>query len=358
MNARMLSRLLARAALAAIACMPALGPLARAADDDAAAQPLPARLSETGLYVAGSSSEVRASNVEFAPQYPLCSDGAIKRRWIHLAPGTAVDASRPDAWEFPRGTRLWKEFSIGRRVETRLIERLGDGSWRFATYVWNENGTDAELAPADGVELAVSGAPGGRYSVPSRTDCLACHEGTTVPVLGFTTLQLSPDRDPLAPHADAARGEPVDLRSLAARGLLGNLPQSLLERPPRIEAATPRARAALGYLHGNCGHCHNDTGPLKDLDLALAQPTGASDAGVTRTLRSLLDHTSRYRARGSDAARRIVAGQPDASILVLRMQSTNPSARMPPLGVQGLDSDALALIRQWIRDDVHPPKEP
>ncbi len=89
---------------------------------------------------------VRADNIAFAPQYPLWSDGASKRRWIHLPPGTAIDASRADAWEFPLGTRLWKEFSYGRRVETRLIERLADGSWRFAAYVWNDEGTDAVLA--------------------------------------------------------------------------------------------------------------------------------------------------------------------------------------------------------------------
>ena len=67
-------------------------------------------------------------NLAFSPQYPLWSDGAAKRRWISLPPGTAIDASRPDAWEFPRGTRLWKEFSLDRPVETRFIERLPDGS--------------------------------------------------------------------------------------------------------------------------------------------------------------------------------------------------------------------------------------
>ena len=167
--------------------------------------PLPQRLSDTGLYVAGSVTTVRADNIAFAPQYPLWSDGTSKRRWIYLPPGTAIDASRIDAWEFPVGTRLWKEFSYDRRVETRFIERLADGSWRFAAYVWNEAGTDAVLAAEDGAVLPISAAPGGRYTVPSRNDCLACHEGAPVPVLGFSALQLSPDRDPLAPHAEPAR---------------------------------------------------------------------------------------------------------------------------------------------------------
>ena len=47
---------------------------------------------------------------------------------------------------FPVGTRLWKEFSLGRRLETRMLERTREG-WRFATYVWTEDGTDAVLAP-------------------------------------------------------------------------------------------------------------------------------------------------------------------------------------------------------------------
>src|SRR5688572_27347644 len=83
----------------------------------AGARPGPARLSDTGLFVAGSSAEVHPENISFSPQYPLWTDGATKRRWIRLPRGKFIDASRPDAWKFPVGTRLWKEFSFGRRVE-------------------------------------------------------------------------------------------------------------------------------------------------------------------------------------------------------------------------------------------------
>src|SRR5918993_2748471 len=181
--------------------------------------PLPQRLSETGLYVA-DSLRVRGDNIAFAPQYPLWSDGTSKRRWIYLPPGEAIDASRVDAWEFPVGTRLWKEFAYDRRVETRYIERLADGSWRFAAYVWNKEGTDAVLAAEDGAVVPVSAAPGGRYVVPSRSDCLACHEGPSVPVLGFSALQLSTDRDPLAPHAEPARTDHANFSNLVASGRL------------------------------------------------------------------------------------------------------------------------------------------
>src|SRR5262245_60459589 len=85
--------------------------------------PLPQRLSETGLFVRGSN-EVRADVIAFSPQYPLWSDGTRKRRWIYLPAGTSIDAAQVDAWEFPVGTKLWKEFGYGDRIETRLVERL------------------------------------------------------------------------------------------------------------------------------------------------------------------------------------------------------------------------------------------
>jgi hypothetical protein len=142
----------------------------------APAPPLPGRLSDTGLYVEGSISRVQPHVLAFTPQYPLWSDAATKRRWVRLPPGTAIDASEPDAWKFPRGTRIWKEFSHERRVETRYIERLADGTWRYATYVWTPDGSDALLAPERGSELML--VPTARaYRVPSRDDCRACHEG-------------------------------------------------------------------------------------------------------------------------------------------------------------------------------------
>ncbi len=313
--------------------------------------PLPQRLSDTGLFVPGTTT-VRPEHIAFSPQYPLWSDGTGKRRWISLPPGTVIDASDPDAWGFPIGTRLWKEFSYGSAVETRYVERLADGSWRFATYLWNPQGTDAELAPARGTVLAVADAPGGRYAVPGRGDCLACHDGGATPVLGFGALQLSPDRDPLAPHADAKAEGFADLRSLAARGVLRNLPPALLDSPPRIAAASPTARAALGYLHGNCGHCHNDSGALASLDLALLQRAAEPGASAERTLKSLLGHTSRFRPHDGNQSKRLVAGSDADSVLAVRMKTANPMARMPPLGVRVADGEGIALIERWIRTDL------
>lgn len=296
--------------------------------------------------------------VGFSPQYPLWSDGADKERSMRLPPGAAIDASDPDAWQFPAGTQLWKTFSVGGRpVETRYIERAGNGSWRFATYVWDEKGQQAQLAPAKGTSVAVPNAPGGRYAVPSRTDCLACHASANVPVLGVSALQLSPDRDPLAPGAKPRQGGQLDLRELVARGFVRGLPRELLERPPRIVADTPVERAALGYLHGNCAHCHNGSDNRVPVRLTLAQSVSDPHRSRDDALRSAVRAPSRWRAADGDDAVVIHPGHAGASALAQRMQSRDPRVRMPPLATREPDGDGLALVMRWIDHHLDNPKE-
>jgi hypothetical protein len=228
---------------------------------------LPPDLPATGYY--------ELAKVEFAPQYPLWSDGAAKRRWIYLPPGTAIDKRDADAWAFPVGTRFWKEFALERRIETRYSERMPDGSWRFATYLWDDGGTKAVLAPADGAQV-------GRFTVPSRADCVTCHEGPAVPVLGYSAAQL--------------------------------------------QAKLP---GAAGYLHGNCGHCHNERA-LPGLDFELAHRPSQGAASVKRTWLG--------------AAQR-------AATIRERMASHNPMKRMPPVGVSLPDAEGIALIQRWINKE-------
>ena len=348
MNVLVLAALAAGAMLAAVApaAGPAVDPLDVASDPK---EPPPLSLRDTGLFGADGRS-VRADIVAFSPQYPLWSDGASKRRWMRVPAGTSIDASQPDAWDFPRGTRLWKEFSRGRRVETRLIERLADGSWRFVAYAWNAEGTEATLVPDNGMTVDVAGTPTGRYEIPSRYDCLGCHEGPAVPVLGFSALQLSADRDANAPHAERASAGAADLRALVERGLVRNLAPSLVATPPRIPADDPIARAALGYLHANCGHCHNDDGALSSVDMVLSQRVDDPRAGVMRTLESLVNRAPRHRSRLSPTLARVLPGNPDASLVSVKMHTTDPNTRMPPIGVSIVDDEGAALIDRWIRE--------
>jgi len=313
---------------------------------------IPERLEDTGLYSDIESQTLSSDVLAFEPQYPLWTDGAAKRRWIHLPPGRSIDGSDPDHLRFPTGTRLWKEFSFRDRVETRFMLLAGDGQWRFASYRWSADGRSATLAPEGGVRNASESAPGVPFDIPGRSDCLACHAAGPDAVLGFTTLQLSADREPLAPHAQPVPAGAVDLSALTRLGLLRNLPPSLLETQPRIAAASPRERAALGYLSSNCGICHSATGALAGLGLDLSYPL----AGPSRTpaLETAVEQPSRFRWPQDEEPRRISCSAPELSVLPRRMASRQPQWQMPPLGTHLPDTAALELVSAWIREDLAP----
>ena len=208
----------------------------------------PPTLRDTGLYSDWASRTIAPDNLPFSPQYPLWSDGAEKSRWLHVPKGTFIDGSNPDAWGFPVGTRVWKEFRFGRRAETRLIERSREG-WRYVSYAWNDDETEATLVPEGGIRYSVPIRDGIRHAIPSRADCRACHEAGPARLLGVSALQLSPDRDPNATHAEPPPPDAIDLTTLVSRGLLRGTPAQVLNPPPRVVAASPTQRAALGYLH-------------------------------------------------------------------------------------------------------------
>lgn len=316
--------------------------------------PPPARLSETGLWSDPATRAVAPGILTWAPQYPLWSDGAAKRRWIRLPEGASIDASDPDAWQFPIGTRLWKEFAFGRPVETRMIERLPDGTWRFLAYAWDADGRDATLVPAEGIRGAHEIRPGLFHDIPGRLDCLACHGDRTSPVLGFSALQLSSDRDPLAPHAETPPEGAADLRALLASGAVRGFPTAAVGDAPRIEAATPRARAAMGYLHANCGSCHGANAGLSSLGMSFEWSVASRES---RALGTTVGVEARFRfPAGAEpaATERVVPGDPARSVLARRMGSRFPASQMPPLGTHAVDPEGLALVTAWIREDLRP----
>ena len=313
----------------------------------------PPNLAATGLYSDLASRTIDPRNLPFSPQYPLWSDGATKHRWIHLPEGTAIDASDPDVWVFPAGTKVWKEFSLhGRPVETRLIEALGNGEWRFAAYAWNADGSDALLAPVRGLRDVVEIRPGIRHNIPGVLDCRVCHEGNQVEILGFSALQLSPDRDPNAPNAETLTPNMVDLATLIRQGLLRSYPPDWSKQPPRIDAKSPTARAALGYLHANCGNCHNPANPLAKLGLILRHSVAPGAAGEP-ALATTLNQTGEFTIPGAtrDESFRLRSGDPAHSAILVRMESRNPLRQMPPLGTKIADASAVDLVRRWILED-------
>ena len=325
----------------------------------------PRLLSETGLYAGRGTSEIDPRNRPFSPQYPLWSDGAEKSRWIRLPEGATIDVSNVDRWDFPEGTRFWKEFRFnGRKVETRFLRKNGDGSWTFASYAWSEDQSDALLAPAEGLPNVAEIAPGKFHSIPPVGDCRACHDSdgpvdlsavgsgfSPTHILGFSALQLSTDRDPGAPHAERLRDDMVTLRTLSEEQILEPARPELVTAPPRIQASDPRTRSVLGYLSTNCGSCHNPESSIANLGLALKVSSAPSHLH-TAIPAHLLKATSKWEIPNAPEgeSRYVTPGGPDLSAILVRMKSRRPSSQMPPLGTVMHDKEAIALVTEWIQN--------
>ncbi len=269
-------------------------------------QDLPRFLSETGLAVSGEQpSTIRP----YTPRYELWSDGAQKRRWLFVPEGARIDTAAPEGWRFPRGTKLWKEFTRdGVRVETRLLWKYGDGrdDWSMAAYLWREDQTDAEVAPA-----GVQNARGTAHDVPTAGQCWACHGGRTSRVLGVSETQLDP-------------ALLMDSRLFTGEVRAPQLPGSALDA------------AALGYLHANCSHCHNLSAP-EDGPRCFVPPTTFD---FTLPSRGLVDV--------GKAPAVVTAGWPLRKGVIPSVMEGFGDWRMPPVATERVDERGVSLIRQWI----------
>ncbi|MEZ4647475.1 MAG: c-type cytochrome domain-containing protein [Candidatus Eisenbacteria bacterium] len=123
---------------------------------------------------------------------------------------------------------------------------------------------------------------------------------------------------------------------------------------PRIEARSANERATLGYLYGNCSMCHNDTGPLAELAMSFDVPTVPN--GVSDLPRC--GRPSGSTIGGTSGSLRVSPGDAGASWLFARVSSRSPGLQMPPLGTSEPDSEAIARLARWIREDLVAPPAP
>jgi hypothetical protein len=297
---------------------------------------VPELLSQTGLY-ANTATGVFAYDVRlFKPQFELWSDSAAKRRWIYIPAGEKINTSDMDNWTFPVGTKLWKEFvRDGVRVETRIIWRILDSKrgWISMAYIWNDAQTDAVAAP-----MGLVNASGTAHDVPGVQACNACHNERPDRPLGFSAVQLSHD------------GPGLSLSELIASGTLTDPPAGNFTLP-----GTPVEQKMLGYLHGNCGHCHRAEssaairGDLRTW-LLVAQ---LGNVNTTDTFTYLVNKA--VFAGTSVNPIRIVGGAPEKSEVLRRMQlvmsmgGLPPMGRMPPVGTEDVDVAGVNAVTEWVQ---------
>lgn len=302
---------------------------------------LPELLSETGLFEA--DGETLGPGVRpFRPRFALWSDGAEKRRWIALPEGAQIDTSEMDYWQLPIGTKLWKEFSRdGKRLETRLIERKCNGVWVMVAYQWRD-----DLSEADKVVQGVPDASGTEHDIPSEDQCWTCHNQIPGRVLGFSAIQLAHDAGVDVPGTPAQ--SEWTLSELVSEGLLTDAPPEDLSLP-----GTEVEQAALGYLHANCGNCHNPSSSVSSrVNMELWLTVDGLDAVEnTSTYRTTVEKTASLLAEAPPGGTHLITADAEdlqKSVVYSRFNTLGEDYSMPPLGTEIIDPEGEAVIREWI----------
>ena len=299
------------------------------ASGDADAGPFvgPAHLADTGLYSDLASRTLSPGIITYVPRYALWSDGASKKRYLLLPPNTKIDDTSIDDWIFPIGTKVWKEFTAeGKVVETRLLWKIADGQWWEVAYAWTSDGTDAVAAPDGGVD-----ALGTQHDIPSQLDCNACHSNVRDVLIGVSAMQLG-----------ASDGDGT-LWMLADAGLLMNAPS-----PPYDMPGTGVVKDALGYMHANCGHCHNPISSLnKQTSMRLRVFTTDKTPEQTETYTTTRCLVMKHTIPPDNQIYTLVPGDPDASGIPVRMNRRD-SYGMPPNCTKAVDEAGVATVKAWI----------
>ncbi len=313
---------------------------------------LPDSLESLGLYEQPLVDLVPAAGVV---RYEINSssfvDYAQSDFVVKLPPGTSATYAPVGALEFPIGTILAQTLTYPdgagtgqpRRVETRVLLRRED-KWIGLPYVWDESQNEARLELVGARVNVFRRHTGGslreqRHVVPNFNDCKRCHRiGDAVTPLATTARQLNRSSS-AAPQRDN------QLAFWESAGLLTGLPAadevSRLAQWDATDSGTLSDRARA-WLEANCAHCHNPQGTARNSGLYLsAAVESPTFIGVLKSPVAA--------GRGSVGLQfDILPGQPNASILLRRVQSTEPGIMMPEFGRTQEDEEGVALLRAWI----------
>ncbi len=299
-----------------------------------AGEAMPRSLSEFGFFADAGGRVPTDGLIEYALNTPLYSDGADKLRYVYVPDGLSVVSDGDGLLQFPVGSAIVKTFAFGtsadqRFIETRVLLHRADG-WVALPYRWNEDQTQATLALA-GARLPITRPDGVEvnYRIPNKNECKTCHskDGEVIPI-GPKVRNLSPQF----------------LVALRERGALATIPAADRAMPVWGDRAgnPDTASLARGYLDVNCAHCHQPGGMASNsgLDLRWEQ----DDPHAIGILKPPV-----AAGRGAGGHRVSIApGDPDASIMVHRMSSTEPGIAMPELSRSTNDEEGIAIVRKWI----------
>ena len=141
------------------------------------------------------------------------------------------------------------------------------------------------------------------------------------------------------------------LSYLEQKGLLAGLPalQDIVTAPDWKDTSEPLESRAKAYIDMNCAHCHSPGGFASNSALFMEYWRDVDTAyGVCKT-------PVAAGAGSGGLSYTIVRGDPDASIMVYRMDSNVPDVRMPERGRTVIHTEGVALVSEWIASLSGPP---
>ncbi len=285
---------------------------------------------------------------------PLFSDYAEKKRFVWMPPGASARVVQADeVFVFPTGAVLiknfyypvdTKDFQSGRQIlETRLLVK-GEERWDALTYVWNEEQSEAYLDVAGDIKNVLwTDAEGNEreiaYIVPNKNQCKGCHEyKEELKPIGPRLSYLDKSYPYDGGHENQLqRWQQMDYLTFDLQG--DREYKAIVSWSDTTALLEDRA---LSYLEINCGICHNEHGPAYVSGLYLTTDyQNDSQLGICK---SPVSAGSGSGGRDYD----VVPGKPEASILVYRMESTDPGEMMPELGRTLVHREGVDLIKSWI----------
>jgi putative heme-binding domain-containing protein len=316
----------------------------------------PTKLSETGLFASVKDHRPAPGVLPFVVNSRQWQDGATAEHWVAfqgVSSVTLYTAGKPIPgnvnWHlfrmhFPKDAVLMKTISLdARRLETQILHFDGV-DWHAYAFAWRDDQADADLVPADGIDMVVPDGKQKRiWQIHSRSQCMSCHSSWSEYALTFQPAQLnrsgSDGRNQLVAFTEAGliRRAGNDDKPLSPFDAASVARERKLADPS--DAGQPLEARARAYLHANCGHCHCEGGGGSvNLRLQFPVPVAAMKAVGVRPTRGDF---------GLQEACIIKSGDPCASTLYFRMAKFGRD-RMPHIGSERTDEAGLKLIGEWI----------
>jgi|ADGO01.1.fsa_nt_gi hypothetical protein len=195
-------------------------------------------------------------------------------------------------------------------------------------------GTDATLVRG-GKRVAIGDQT---WVYPSEAQCTQCHTQAAGGSLGLETRQLASHIT--YPQTGRNAHQLLTLNSIGVLTPAIDDPANHPAYPkPNGTEGTLNERARA-YLHTNCAQCHRAGGTTPS-NMDLRYDTPLANTNACNAAPSLGD-------LGLADARLIAPGAPDRSVIPARMNLRNTDEAMPPVGGTKVDTEGVALIREWI----------